>query len=257
MNARNQTRKLAFEQCEGREMMAGNVSAAMYGGELVIQGDNQSNSIEITEITNYAVEIKATNGTTINGTNVAYFFNPSDKINAYMNGGDDVLTLASTAGRNPTGFVNAYIDMGSGRDQLGFWGTQNVNTTVVMGADWENDADYLDIGRNPFLANSPSANFWGNLDIRTGGGDDYIALREYTNVYGNTRINMGEGNDSLRIDRMYAARDFYANLGNGNNQVNAGGLTARGYTVFDAGTGYDIYLGSPNHVRRGFELFYR
>ncbi len=155
MNARTQTRKLAFEQVENREMMAGNVSAAMYGDQLVIQGDNNSNTIEITEIYNRVVEIKATNSTTINGTDKAYFYIPSDKINVFMNGGDDTLTIASTAGRSPTGFENAYIDMGSGRDQLALWGTQMINTTVVMGADWEYDADYLDIGRNPYLANSP------------------------------------------------------------------------------------------------------
>ena len=250
MNARNETRKLAFEQCENREMMAGNVAAAMYGDQLVIQGDNQSNSIEVSEIGNNVVQIKAANGTTVNGATTAYFFNPSDKINAFMNGGDDMLIIHNNPGRTTT-FNNVYINMGSGRDQLAFWGTSVFgNATVVMGAEWENDADYLDIGKHPLdpNPNSPQANFWANLDVKTGGGDDSIAFREKTNVFGNVSLRTGAGKDSVRIDQMYAARDFFADLGSGDDQMNAGGLYARGNVWIDAGYGYDLYLGSMNYL---------
>ncbi len=47
---------------------------------------------------------------------------------------------------------------------------------------------------------------------------------------------------------MYAARDFFADLGDDHDQMNAGGLTARGNVWIDAGNGYDLYLGSMNYL---------
>jgi hypothetical protein len=249
MNTRNNTRKLAFEQVENREMMAGNVQAAIYGGELVIVGDNQSNQIEVTEIGNNVVQIKATDGTTVNGTNVAYFFNPSDNINVYMNGGNDRLILESTAGRTTT-FNKAYIDMGSGQDYLCVWGTAiNGPATLITGADWENESDTIDMGKHPFNPTFHSANFWSSLDIKTGGGDDFVTMRENVNVYGNLSIRTGDGNDQLRMDKVLAYKDFFADLGKGDDQMNAWGLTARGSVNINAGSGgLDRYFGSLDYL---------
>ena len=248
MNARNQTRKLAFEQVENREMMAGNVSAAIYGNELVIQGDNNSNQIDVTEIGNNFVQIKAVDGTTVNGAAVAYFYNPTDNINAYMYGGNDRIIFEST-GTRTTAFNNVYVDMGSGMDYLGFWGTAvNGNAKLITGQDWENDSDTIEIGRHPFNSNFSMANFWSNLDIKTGGGDDSVAFRQNTNVYGNLSLQTGDGKDQVILERVLAYKDFFADLGAGDDQMNAGGLTARGKVWIDAGTGYDFYLGSMNYL---------
>lgn len=249
MNTRPQTRKLAFEQVEDREMMAGNVAAAMYGNELVIQGDNNSNQIEVTEIGNNVVQIKATDGTTVNGATTAYFYNPSDNINVYMNGGNDRFLMMSTAGRTTT-FNKTYIDMGSGSDYLGLWGTAIFGqATLVTGADGENESDTIEIGKQPFDASFQIANFWSNLDIKTGGGDDYVNFREKTNVYGNLSLRTGDGADQVRMDRLLAYRDFFADLGKGDDQMNAGGLDARGNVYIDAGLGNDLYLGSSRYMR--------
>ncbi len=249
MNARTQTRKLAFEQVENREMMAGNVSAAIWGNELVIVGDNQSNQIEVTEIGNNFVQIKATDGTTVNGAASAYFYNPSDNVNAYMNGGNDRLLMMSTAGRTTT-FNKTYIDMGSGSDYLGLWGTAIFGqATLITGADWENESDTIDAGKHPFNPSFHSANFWSNLDIRTGGGDDYVTMRENTNVYGNLSVLTGSGNDQVRLDRVLAYRDFYADLGSGSDQMNAWGLNARGNVTINAGAyDNDLYFGSMDYL---------
>lgn len=251
MNTRTQSRKLAFEQVENREMMAGNVSAAIYGGELVIVGDDQSNSIQVTEVSDRVVEINAINGTTINGASVAYFYNPSDKLNAYMNGGDDVLQILTTQGHRTTTFNNVFINMGSGRDGLGISDTAIFgNSTLIMGADWENDTDVLVLGGKLIGTQTPPiTNFWANLDIKTGGGGDYVYFLDKTNVYGNLSLRTGDGDDQVQMERLLAYKDFYADLGNGDDQMNAGGLDARGNVYIDAGWGNDLYLGSSRYMR--------
>jgi hypothetical protein len=262
MKTRNETRKLTFEQCEKREVMAGNVQAGIWGGELVIQGDNNSNQVEVSEYMNGFYEVKGSNGTTINGGTAAYLYNPTDKVNAYLYGGDDLLVFGNKPNRQ-TAMAGVYVDMGSGADQLGFWGTSVGfnNSTVVMGADWENDADTFDMGKNVFAGpNSPQATFWGNLNVRTGGGNDQVIFRDSSYIYSNLSINTGNGNDQVRVDRLNV-RDFFADLGSGDDQINVGGLTARGNINIDAGIGYDIYLGSLDNIwlrrARNFEYIWR
>jgi hypothetical protein len=68
------------------------------------------------------------------------------------------------------------------------------------------------------------------------------------------------GKDSVLLERTLAYKNFYADLGNGDDQMNAWGLNARGSVTIDGGYGIDFFYGSANYLnpsKRGrFELHY-
>src|SRR5262245_5328671 len=67
------SRKLHFESLEGRALLAGNVTAAVTGGDLIITGDAEANSIVIVHgrgAGEYLV--KGVDGTTINGAGSSF-----------------------------------------------------------------------------------------------------------------------------------------------------------------------------------------
>src|SRR5262245_48818994 len=63
------TRSLRVEGLETRDLMAGDVTAEVVGGSLIIKGDAQANDIVITEPTpgSFQIATGATSTTTING----------------------------------------------------------------------------------------------------------------------------------------------------------------------------------------------
>jgi hypothetical protein len=65
--AKQPTRSLRFENLERRELLAGNVCAAVTNGNLCITGDSCANNIWVHQLCDGRWEIKGNCGTTING----------------------------------------------------------------------------------------------------------------------------------------------------------------------------------------------
>ncbi len=183
--------------------MAGDVKVGVWNGELVIQGDNNSTQVEVHEYAEYHYQVRGFNGTTINGGVAASFYNPTDKVHAYMRGGDDQLYFYNQ--NRTTSMASVFIDMGSGADIVSFLGTSvGFNTsTVVMGADWETMRTYLIWERmSGLVLVLLRQTFWGNLNIRTGGGNDQVNFRDSSYIYSNLDLRTESGHDQVRVDRL-------------------------------------------------------
>ncbi len=99
-------RQLSFEGLEGRQLMAGNVTAAVRGQTLVITGDAAANNIAIVATDNdrYAVIGIDTN---VNRSEDAFVTTRAIRnIQVSLNGGDDVLLATSDA----TGLSDVFFD---------------------------------------------------------------------------------------------------------------------------------------------------
>ena len=63
----------ALQPLEPRRMLAGNVTAVLVGGDLVIRGDRADNFIEVTQDEEGDIVVNGEDGTTVNGEEEAEF----------------------------------------------------------------------------------------------------------------------------------------------------------------------------------------
>ncbi len=128
MNLRTRkNRRLNLESLEGRKMMAGDVSVALEGQLLTVQGDNLGNQVVVSQNAAGAVTISGQNGTLINGLPSVRFINPQlNAMEIRMEGGDDSVSLRGVRIAN-----DLFADLGAGNDLL----TTAAATPVVIGAN--------------------------------------------------------------------------------------------------------------------------
>ena len=89
---RRSTRRLDVESLEQRELLAGDVTAFVSRGDLVVLGDNDSNNLTITEVGGTFTLTGI--GTTINGMAAAQNFpGVTDDVRIYLRNGEDAVTL--------------------------------------------------------------------------------------------------------------------------------------------------------------------
>src|SRR5436190_8856761 len=126
VNSRKQKKRIAarrrilfLERLESREVLTGNVTAAIRGGDLFVNGDSQGNDITITRSGPSSLTITG-NGTTVNGQASVTLNNFHDDAIINLNGGNDKLTFERTIDdlfRLPGGLT---ITTAGGNDELNF-----------------------------------------------------------------------------------------------------------------------------------------
>lgn len=107
-------RKIGLESLERRQLMAGDVIAALEGSLLTVEGDNLDNQIAITRTAVGDIVVAGQNGTLVNG--LPSFRFPQVQLNALevrMEGGNDTVALRSLQVAND---VN--VNLGAGNDRL-------------------------------------------------------------------------------------------------------------------------------------------
>ena len=72
-------RQLRLEGLEGRTMLAGDVSAYVSSGDLVVEGDGSNEAVAIILKSN-GIKVKGLDGSTINGQGKLFFNNVHDDI---------------------------------------------------------------------------------------------------------------------------------------------------------------------------------
>ena len=114
-------RRLFLERLENRDLLAGNVSASVRGGDLVLRGDGAANQI-LLERTGNEVTITSLDGeTTINGQEGPVVLSRvRDDFRINMGGGSDVLQFANAADEVFRISGNLNIITGSGSDEISF-----------------------------------------------------------------------------------------------------------------------------------------
>ena len=261
---------------ESRTLLAGNVTAALVGSDLQLNGDSAANDIRISRTT-AGIIVQGLNGTTINGAATDFVAYPiaatsNGSIQANLGAGsdklqldgidlDDALTVDGGAGDDSLGLTSSAIHGrvlftgGAGNDTFfGETSTIDGNVSANMGA-----------GNDLFTLRTSEVK--GDLTLDGGAGADRLAFDAVT-VGGTLRAGMGEGNDDIRIangsqlQKVFVtggrgadlvqindstiSQSLKAKLGRGNDSVTLGGTTAiqgrvkvrggQGNNVVDVGT---------------------
>ena len=94
MSNRNTRRKLSVESLEGRRLLAGNVTAVLRGGDLILSGDTADNSVQVSRLPSGLFHIQGLEGTTVNGKPAIDAFADAHDIDVLMQqGGIDKFTI--------------------------------------------------------------------------------------------------------------------------------------------------------------------
>jgi len=108
-------RRLALEKLQARELLAGDVTAAVTNGFLVVRGDDAANELTIERISGDKVRVTGATGTTINGLTQPAILRVRKGYDIATGGGDDKLTVI---GLNAVGRYEIRMDLGAGNDIL-------------------------------------------------------------------------------------------------------------------------------------------
>ena len=222
--------KLRVESLEKRLLMAGNVTVSQSGADLIIQGDNSDNSLEVigTGVAGQFVvvgEPSVAGGTAINGVvNGAQTFNGvTNDITIKLAGGDDFLIVNNVAtGRD----LN--IDMGDGANEMqlgdggaGSLGTgRDLNINAAGQLDLQEDRVFLQRDQNISITGGFNDSVFitsgsnRDLNVHTNGGNDVVNINLLTNRR-NLLIDTGSDNDLISMIQTAVSGD--ATFQHGNN----------------------------------------
>ncbi len=190
-------RRLRVETLEQKKLLAGDVTAELVEGHLIVSGDEMDNQVAVRsgEMPGQFVVVGLTGPdgeqTTVNGSQDPVVVNEVRRnVVVRMGDGDDVLRLANARIRG-----NALIGMGDGDDTVLVGGRDpapDPPQPVAAGVlgDVEPPPEPMRLG--------PSVAVGQNLVIVTGDGDDRV-WENSTRVGKNNRINTGDGDDAVHI----------------------------------------------------------
>lgn len=185
--------QLCLERLEDRRLLAGNVTATVSAGNLVVSGDNLANRISIESAGENRIAVRGFN-TQINGVpNAARVFSGvTGDISVQLRDGDDLVRVTNLIAPS-----NVLVSLGGGNDE------------VVTGQDKLNgDARF---------AGSPSGPLYvpGALRMYGGLGNDLV-FQSDAHIDGLGMTHLGTGDDTLFMQRP---------AGSGQNVDYGGNLT--------------------------------
>ena len=189
-------RRLGVEQLQARVLLAGDVTAAVTNGFLVVRGDNAANELTIERISGDRVQVTGATGTTINGLTQPAVLRVRKGYDIATGGGDDKLTVI---GLNAFGRYEIRMDLGAGNDTL--VASNLLAQRIHAGGGDGNDSITV--------RNSRSRRGSG---VGGGAGDDTMVLENLR--FGNgSCIDGGTGNDILQeSNNRYGARSTKFNI---------------------------------------------
>src|SRR5262245_33996536 len=166
MVRRSRGRRCAFESLENRQMMAGDVTAQIHNGNLIIKGDSSDNDIAVTQ-SSTTITVTGTSTTVNSATTPAVLTGFTGKIKIKMKDGSDNVTL--------TGLTSTKldVDMGSGNNTLDIENCTVNGKTELEGKKGNNT---FEIDTNTDTETTISSRFNGKLDIDLGKGNDTLQM---------------------------------------------------------------------------------
>ena len=178
------------EALETRRLLAGNVTAVLDGGTLVITGDNKSNDVLVVMDAN--THVVAVPGTTVNGGTANVDFGGLPDLAISTGNGEDTVDVVDPLDQNIS------INTGNGQDSVS-----------VRTVNFDSSTDDLTIntgnGNDSVLLQDSLANvldIHGDLNINTGNGSDDITFVGVVGVFGDATIDGGHGPDTLNDDGL-------------------------------------------------------
>jgi hypothetical protein len=224
---------LGVESLEGREMMAGNVWAAVNGGNLSITGDEASNGVEITQVGPTSFRVSGTpnaGATAVNGWfQPRTFTNVTGAIQVNLNGGNDVLRIGGTSEFTRNILPDDLnITTGTGNDV--------VNVQWLSNRDF-NDRTRIDTGSGNDVVNLFKVVNRDFMNISTGSGSDSVVVSHVT-VRTDLNIDTGSENDAMVVQNAVMNR-LFARLGTGNDRATVQNNWFSTDAMVDGGDGLD------------------
>jgi len=205
-----------FESLEHRDLMAGDVTAQLANGTLVIKGDTLDNGVQLSTGPNSGEIVVA--GTTAGGS--------ATNLNGTANG--------SATFSNVTGLK---IAMKGGNDNVQFEPLTIDGNTRIRGGRGN---DTFDIG---------GAVFNGSLNLKLGRGDDKLTWTSST-VSGEAEIKGRRGSDEVSI----ASGTFdtlSVRLGRGDDSLSISGTTVHTETDLNGGLGTNTFTDGGGNTLNG------
>jgi hypothetical protein len=222
MARKNQNRSVRLETLETRNLMAGNITASVVNDELVLNGDNLANQVEVHQTAGNLFKVKGLNGTTINGkADKSFIFQKGIRVD--LKGGDDHFFSGGTVFVDDIhGDLN--INMGAGKDSV-LLGRVNVQGKTVIDTSTEDDV----VGINLAVLK--------NLTINTGSGSDTVNMG-LMNAKATT-VNMDAGNDKF-FSTFSSTESLKVESGNGDDTVELFISTSSGVVDLLTGNNNDV-----------------
>ncbi|MCL4202882.1 MAG: LEPR-XLL domain-containing protein [Pirellulaceae bacterium] len=217
------SRRLAVESLERRLLLAGDVSATVKGGWLVVTGDDLGNQVkvEIADIGEAGVSyrVQGNDGTAINGVVDGVYDSPvvTKGIKVDLKKDDDRLEIVGDTDLDPVFQLNGdlSIKMGDGDDYVELANAEIGGKTTIDLGKGEGGAsiDLVTFGKDVAVkaGDAPGgedphveigiarADVTGNLTVTTGKTNDYIWLEGVT-VTKNVTIKTGDGEDYAGVE---------------------------------------------------------
>jgi hypothetical protein len=227
--ARVSRRRCSFEALESRQMMAGDVTAKISGGDLIIKGDSLGNGITIAAGTTAGTVIvtgvtAGGSATTINGGTAAVTLSGfTDDLKIDLKDGDDNVSVTGL-----TVSDDGKIKAGKGDD------TVNVSDTTF-------DDDFkTDLGDGDDSLTLDSVTVTSHAKIEGHHGDDDTTITDST--FSKLHVSLGRGDDTLTMSGTEVTARTKLNGKKGDNTfANNGGNTLDNLSVkhFNETTGED------------------
>ncbi|MEM8677739.1 MAG: hypothetical protein AAGF97_00160 [Planctomycetota bacterium] len=211
------------ESLESRKMMAGDVSARVVNGDLIVTGDNQDNEIYVFQMDADSYALFGESGTRINGLSGQPFHGVSDDIRINLRNGDNKLALQGVETND-----DLIIRTGNGHDQILMDGS-NVRSNLRIQTGRGNDTLFitdsvvqgrltanLGAGNDELLV---SASRFIRATMNTGSGHDELFVRN-TEFLQPSRFNLASGEDLAWIGTdtgLIPATNLHVNGGRGND----------------------------------------
>lgn len=184
-------------------MMAGNVTAAVVDGALVLTGDNSANYLVVHQTGSHQFQVQGLATTIRSGSRSgnSFTFKNVDELSVDLRGGADSLNLYNSTVAGPVG-----INMGSGNDVLS---VSNV-VASVFGVNLGDGTDVASIYK-------VSTTTFG---MAAGHGRDTVAINTVT--AGDLGVDMGDGNfDALTVVLSSATNAGFLDQGTNGSLVRA------------------------------------
>jgi Planctomycete extracellular len=180
-------RRCRFESLEDRQMMAGDVTAQLVHGNLVVKGDNFDNAITITAGVNpfefVVTGVPDNNGlaTTVNGTSTPVTIPGVTKgLKLNMHRGNDNVTLTGVTFQG-----SVTLKGGAGADDI------ELNNATI------NHNLKIKSGNGPDTVTLTDVTVASNTKIQTGGAHDELTITG--SDFGKLKVSLGKTDDTLAI----------------------------------------------------------
>ncbi len=214
-----------LDQLEHRNLLAGNVLAAMDHGVLNIYGDADTNQISIVSDAKHNLTVTSLDDTTINGLDTSVTFKSVQGLTVFLREGDDVLDLSGATFIKPVNIfmgadndtlsltkvtipTKSTISLGDGDDTADFTnvttGTQFLlsagagNDITTMSHFKASDHTIFDLGADNDIATITDSTFISRFQLLGGTGDDRVSIGT-TKIGVLSQLDGGDGSDDLGL----------------------------------------------------------